>query len=202
MVEHADATGLVLGLAGIFAAGVAGPWVTRWWNARDQERQFRHDRGLKASDDLRDRLDDVGAGLELLDEAVAAARAVVFTAGAKREHVWEPLQGAEHAYQVARARIARLQMRPHASERAVDAARAASKAYLDAIRIVRAAMVAEDMMPADGALPREAVIKVWSEAQEGVGRLLAVTDEAVKLTAEYVEAACNALTPLIGTPEV
>lgn len=66
---------------GIIVAGVVGPglgYVAAW---RSDRRRFHHERALKASDDLRQRLDDVAAALENLGAASADLRQVILSYG-------------------------------------------------------------------------------------------------------------------------
>lgn len=133
IVSHVEwapiATGVV-GLAGIIVAGVIGPRKAASAAREADERRFVHERGLKASDDVLARIDDVAGSLEVLEEACATLRGwVAGPSLSEPARMWELVRDAEDAFQRSRASIARLAMRPHASGELVEAAEGASKAF-------------------------------------------------------------------------
>jgi hypothetical protein len=136
-------------LGGIVTAGVLGPALGYYAAKRADVRRFQHERGLKASDDLVARLDDSQLGLEQLWEATAELMSQCLSYGNDPDHVAEPLRIAEDAYQVARARNARLSMRPHATTEVVGKAAEAAKCLLEVIVLARRAIIAEALGQAD-----------------------------------------------------
>jgi hypothetical protein len=179
-------SGEATAIVGIVVAGVVGPalgYVAGW---RSDRRRFRHERTLKASDDLRDRIDDVAAALEDLGGACAEMRQVVLSAGPDLERVPPRLQVAEDAFQAARASIARLGMRPHADESLNESATVASGKMLDAIRAVRAALTWKRAKP-DG-----------PEATQELIPLAGFIEEGYAATRMFQEDAREAIAALLG----
>lgn len=87
---------------GIIVAGVMGPglgYVAGW---RSDIRRFGEERRLKASDDLRDRIDEVGATLEALSVAAVGVRSETLQHAANRaalakalgKHQWDAVASA------------------------------------------------------------------------------------------------------------
>jgi hypothetical protein len=125
---------------GIVVAGVVGPAVGYFVAWRADQRRFRHERELKASDDLRMLLDDVEVALDRLAAACAEMRSQVLQ-HLGDDRVIPSWRAADDAYQHARAVIARLGMRPHADAQLVKRARDAARGMFEAIRLVDVAIL-------------------------------------------------------------
>ncbi len=112
----------------IVVAGVVGPGLGYFAASRSDHRRFRHERALKASDDLRERLDEVAATLEALAEAAVGLRSETTIHAANRTpELSQAMRAAADAYQAARVSIARLEMRAHADDDVVKAAQEAAE---------------------------------------------------------------------------
>jgi hypothetical protein len=194
------------GIAGIVVAGVLGPAVGYWASARADRRRFGHERGLKASDDLRERLDDVEAYLELLGEACAQLRGRVGLGMIYPDQFGEPLHArvgdsfveAGDAYQEARVRIARLGMRPRAPAETVARAKAAADSMFEGIQLVQEAMVAETMAKT---APSPYVNNLVTTTRIALAEIPAKIERGYELTREFEAAARDALERLLGAPE-
>jgi hypothetical protein len=194
------------GIAGIVVAGVLGPTVGYWASARAEQRRFGHERRLKASDDLRERLDDVEAGLELLGAACAQLRGRVELGAIDPDHSGRPLHArvgdsfveAGDAYQHASVRIARLGMRPHAPTETVSRAKAAADSMFEAIELVRDAMVAETVVKT---APSAHVNDLATSTRTALAEIPAKIERGYELTREFEAAARDALERLLGSPE-
>jgi hypothetical protein len=127
-------------IVGIVVAGVVGAglgYLAAW---RSDIRKFRHERELKASNDLQARLDDVAVALDNLGDACAAMRSEVLQYLGD-DRVIPSWRAADDAYQHTRALIERLGMRPHADLKLVEEANGAARAMLEAIRLVDEAII-------------------------------------------------------------
>ncbi len=165
----------------IIVAGVVGPglgYIAAW---RGDRRRFGHERTLKASDDLIARLDGVATALENLGSASAELRQIALAAGPRHEQVQPRVLSAEDAYQVARASIARLGMRPHAGEDVMEIATAAATMMLDAIRIVRSAALDD------------------AAAHRNLGSVVDLIDSGYDYTTRFQEQARAAIADLLST---
>jgi len=123
-------------------AGVVGPalgYGAAWIADR---RRFRQEQRLKASDDLIARIDDVATALEELGASAARMRRVALVVGPEPNIVEPLVEEGEDAFQRARASVARLRMRPHAPEAILVVADESTKSMVEAITIVRSALVA------------------------------------------------------------
>ena len=107
------------GIAGIVVAGLVGRAVGFWAMASADRRRLRydekqkaadrrHERQLKASDDLRDRLDDVAASLEILGQACVDMR----DQPVESDDAARAFAAAADAFHLARVRVTRLATRP------------------------------------------------------------------------------------------
>jgi hypothetical protein len=150
--------------------------------------QFKHEREQRAADDLLLRLDDVEAAPERLGEVAAELGQVVFAHGPDPDHVDSKLRELNDTYQVARAQIARLEMRPHADNEVVAQARAAAEKYLEGWRIVRAAAVNRSL---------GAERELGHDLQ--VASLWALNDEAIAAIRKYEVAARRTIERLRGS---
>jgi hypothetical protein len=127
---------------GIVVAGVVGPGLAYIAGWRSDIRRFGEERRLKASDDLHDRIDEVGATLEALGAAAVGVRSETLRHGTTRApELWEVIRVAEDAYQTARVSIARLEMRAHADDDLTKAAKDAAEVLGKATHIARKAMI-------------------------------------------------------------
>jgi len=128
---------------GIVVAGVVGPglgYVAGW---RSDVRRFGVERRLKASDDLRDRIDEVGATLEALSVAVVGVRTETIQHATDRTpELWEVIRVAEDTYQAARVSVARLEMRAHADDHLTKAAKEAIELLQKPTHTARKALIA------------------------------------------------------------
>ncbi len=149
--------------------------------------QFKHEREQRAADDLLLRLDDVEAALERLGEVAAELGQVVFSHGPDPEHVDSKLRELNDTYQVARAQIARLEMRPHADDEVIGRAKAAADKYLEGWKIVRAAAVSRRLGE-----ERERDLEVR------VADLHGLNDEAIAGIREYEVAARQTIRTATG----
>jgi hypothetical protein len=121
-------------IVGIVVAGVGGPtlgYVASWLGDR---RRFRHERSLKATDDLIARVDEVAAALETLAEKTESLRTIVFTIGLDPGRTYRAKLDAEDAYRRVRISIGRLTMRPHADRELTDAGGNAASRIFDAVK--------------------------------------------------------------------
>jgi hypothetical protein len=125
-------------VVGIIVAGVVGPAIAVYASRLADRRRFEHERKLKASDDLIERIDEVGAALGELGAACATTRQVFLAlAASEPDKLWPPIRDAEDAYQRARALTARLGMRPHADAELVKKAEAAAGSHQESTKAVR-----------------------------------------------------------------
>jgi hypothetical protein len=155
-------------------AGIAGTW-----------RRFGHERKLKATDDLVQRLDEVEVALTRLSDACAAMRVQTIQYRGDPEQVGDSWVLAVEAYHDARAVVARLSMRPHADRRLVDKANAVTKSMYEAIDAVGNAVKSHRAGRFE--MEGDALLKVHPSIEAG--------DAA---TREYEALARDALDRLIG----
>jgi hypothetical protein len=177
-------------IIGIIVAGVVGPalgYLAGWWSDRSR---FRHERTLNATDDLIARIDEVAGNLEALGATCATMRQVVLVVGGDTERVPPVLEPAEDAYQVARASIARLGMRPHSGDELPEAATAASKRMMNAIEIVRAALI-----------DQQSHGHLTPNVRQDIGTLPAVIDDGYGLTRAFQDQARDTLAEITGPPQ-
>jgi hypothetical protein len=185
ILTDVDSTAIV----GIVVAGVVGPglgYIAGW---RSDMRRFWHDRQLKAADDLVALLDDIEVALDKLGEACAEMRSQSMQYWNTPEVVGPSLQAAEDVYQNARALIARLRMRPYADPELVKKAGAAAACMLEAIRIVRRAIVGQST---EQPLP--------SAVTATLGDVPAAVDRGYEGMRVYEAAAREAVARLLGAP--
>src|ERR1700743_3455742 len=113
-------------IASLVIVGVLGPALgvlaARW----SDRRRFAHERKLKASDDLVDRIDDLAASFDELSAACSNMRISALFFGPEEEAALESVQKAEAAHLRTRALYSRLGIRPHAEPALVDSAHAAA----------------------------------------------------------------------------
>jgi hypothetical protein len=124
-------------IVSVVVAGVLGPFVGFLAGRGADRRRFAHERGLKASDDLVGRIDDVAASFESLREACARLRVTCLVEGADAAVALQCLHDAEGAHIKTRALISRLGIRPHADEPLVRFAFDGAASMLAAIENVR-----------------------------------------------------------------
>jgi len=185
-MQSVEATAIV----GIVVAGVVGPtlgYLARWYS---DLRRFQHERDLKASDDLIERLDEVSAALEQLTEAAVELRGEVIRSGTTAPDVlWPLLQQNEDAFQVARSSIVRLEMRAHADAALCGSAMEAAKAFHKPSRTARTALI-------------KARIKYEvAEDYEAMGAIPQMIDDAYESTTAYQAEARRTLAALtLPTP--
>lgn len=183
-------------IVGIVVAGVVGPALAYVAAALSDRRHFRHERGLKASDDLRERLDDVAAALEDLGAACAVMRGAVLHHAGSPVQVGPPAVDAGDAYQQARARIARLGMRSHAPGETVAKAQAAADAFREAIQLVREATVAEGMA---ATTKSQTVLDLVTRTNLALSNVPAKVETGYERTRQFETAARDALERLLGS---
>ena len=180
-------------IVGIVVAGVVGPtlgYVAAWLS---DKRKFRHERELKASDDLVALLDDVQIAIDRL-WAACNDLTVGFTIlskvgfdGLDAEKFDPRFATALRADQDARALVARLRMRPHADPELVSRAEAAEGLLQDALNHMRFA---------------RAVVGVGAPTEEATERLSDVPDLLKRARQEvraYEALARDAVGKLIGS---
>jgi hypothetical protein len=125
---------VVVGVVGPALAAVATRWADR--------RKFDHERKLKASGDLIERIEGVAVALEELGASAAEARQVYLAlSDIDPPKLWTLVRAAEDSYQHARGLTARLGMRPHADAELVSKAEAAASSLLESTRAIRTHLI-------------------------------------------------------------
>jgi hypothetical protein len=175
---------------GIIVAGVVGPglgYVAGW---RSDVRRFGVERRLKASDDLRDRIDEVGATLEALSVAAVGVRTeTIQPATSRAPELWEVIRVAEDTYEVARVSVARLEMRAHADDDLTKAAKEAIELLRKPTQTAREALVARQTRGSES-----------SESIMEIAEIPQMVDAAYGGIRRYQLEAKRADTALVGTP--
>jgi hypothetical protein len=191
---------LILGLAGILAAGVVGPGVGYWAASRSDRRRFEHERGLKASDDVLARVDDVAASLRSLSEACSVLNAYVTIHGAGEE-VRPPHSAARVALRAAEAEIARLAIRPRVPRDTVAKAEAASSCFSRGLDVVTMAMSATTASESSAGPDSPALRKVVAAALGALPDYGGMVTRGDALISEFEDSARAAMAPLLGSEE-
>lgn len=173
----------IAGIGGTAVVGLLGPFFA-------DQRRFGQDRRLKAVDDLRTMIDEVEDRLEDLGEKCALMRQQSVTYGDDPEHLAPALQEAEDSYQVARAAIARLSIRPHAGDALVGRATDSSQRYMDAIKAARAALIARSMG-----------VHASTSAAMAITKIPGFVEDGIQATRAYEAAAREALGQILGSAE-
>ena len=174
---------------GIVTAGVVGP-VGNWLADR---RRFTHDSNLKSSDDLLSLIDQVEVALDQLGVACAEMRRQVVLYESDPVRVGPSLQNAQDAYQPARALIARLRMRPHASDDLVERAKTAADHFQKATRLVRKALVIRQ-------LGERATQEARMDGRTALENVPDAVEKGYAATRDYENSARLAVSQLLGTP--
>lgn len=175
---------------GIIVAGVVGPglgYVAGW---RSDVRRFGVERRLKASDDLRDRIDEVGATLEALSVAAVSVRTETLQhATSRAPELWEVIRVAEDTYEAVRVSVARLEMRAHADDDLTKAAKEAVELLRKPAQTARKALIARQTRGSES-----------SESIMGIAEIPQMVEAAYGGIRRYQLQAKRADAALVGTP--
>jgi hypothetical protein len=191
-VSAARLAGALLSTAdiGIIVAGVVGPGLGYLAGWGSDIRRFRVERRLKASDDLRDRIDEVGATLEAFSVAAVGVRTeTIQHATSRAPELGEIIRVAEDTYEAARVSVARLEMRAHADDALTNAAN-------EAVELLRKpAQTAGSALNARGT-------RSWrsSKSITGIAEIPQMVDEAFGGIKRYQIQAKRTDAALVGTP--
>jgi hypothetical protein len=178
-------------IVSLLVAGVVSPGLAILASRWSDRRRFAHERKLKASDDLIERIDDVAVSLDELGGACATMRQAFLAWGVSAPDKVQPLMlAAEDAYQRARALNARLGIRPYANQEVLAKAEAAAKSLHESAKAVRGALIRRQA--ASAATGQESL------AELPVGPVMEHIETGYKQIAEYHEKARVAVGKLLA----
>ncbi len=162
-------------------------YVAGW---RSDVRRFGVERRLKASDDLRDRIDEVGATLEALSVAAVDVRTETLQHATNRApELWDVIRVAEDAYQMARVSVARLEMRAHADDDLTKAAKEAAELLQKPAHTARKALIARQTRGSESSESIMEIAEIPQMVEAAYGGI-----KRYQLEAKRADAA------LVGTP--